>query len=185
MDSSGNHNMYYIALVCPPETNKKIEQFKLWMKEQFGCIVALKSPGHITLIPPFWLDNTREATLQETLQSFKASLGNLKIELDGFSHFNKRVLFVQVKENLQMEKLQKQADEHFKQSFSDAIRKDQLPFHAHVTIANRDMKPFHFEMAWQYFSVKEFHEKFFIKTISLLRLNMGKWGVIGEKEWEE
>lgn len=175
--------MYYVAIVCHAEVNEKVLQFKYWMKEKFGCVVALKSPAHITLIPPFWLEETREAALQQALQSFSTNGNQLEIRLEGFSHFNKRVLFILVKENLALEEIKKQTEKHFIQQFGEIIKTDDRPFHPHVTIANRDLKPFDFTKAWEHFSKKDFKETFRWVTISLLKLGSDKWNVIGEKKW--
>ncbi|HEY6506286.1 MAG TPA: hypothetical protein VIZ28_20055, partial [Chitinophagaceae bacterium] len=52
MNHFATHKMYYVALLCSPETDGKVQQFKYWMRERFGCTAALRSPAHITLIPP-------------------------------------------------------------------------------------------------------------------------------------
>ena len=62
----------------------------------------------------------------------------------------------------------------------DAIKKDDRFFHPHITIANRDMKPAHFEKAWEHFSNKKFSETFDMNSISLLKLGQAKWNVIGK-----
>lgn len=153
------------------------------MKEQFGCVVALKSPSHITLIPPFWLDEAREMELLRTLQSFKTDIDELEIHLEGFSHFGKKILFVQVKANSALEELKKQTENHFMQSFGNIIKKDDRLFHPHITIATRDLKPQDFSKAWEYFSKKNFSATFQSRTITLLKLSPGKWNIIGEKKW--
>lgn len=171
-----------MALVCQPPLNKKILRYKLWMRDQFGCVVAMKSPAHITLIPPFWLPDSEEEKLLDALQSFTSTIGELMIPLNGFSHFRKRVLFVAVDASPELEQLKKQAEDHFIKIFP-AIKKDTRPFHPHITIANRDMKPSHFEKAWEYFSGKKFVEGFSTRTISLLIHSGGKWNVLSEREW--
>jgi hypothetical protein len=60
MNLSSTHNMYFVALVAPPEPDKKVLELKNWMKDQFGTVVALKSPAHITFIQPFWLEEDQE-----------------------------------------------------------------------------------------------------------------------------
>ena len=179
MSQAAEHNMYYVAIVCPEQINEKIQQFKQWMKDRFGCMVAMKSPAHITLIPPFWLAHEREIELINTLQLFSSNFGSNKIDLDGFSHFGKRVLYIQVKENILLGELKNQAERHFMLRIGDAIKKDERPFHPHITIANRDMKPAHFEKAWEHFSNKNFSESFDISSISLLKLSQARWNVIG------
>ena len=183
MRQSGAHSMFFVAIICPPSVDKKVLQYKRLMKEQFGCIVALKSPAHITLIPPFWLEDEREKALVDTLQLFSSDIDTLKIHLNGFSHFGKRVLFVKVNENPALEEVKKQVENHFIKVFNDVFKKGDRTFHPHVTIANRDIKPSDFLTAWQYFSQKEFNEIFPGITISLLKLSSGQWNIIGEKTW--
>ncbi len=183
MRHSVAHSMFFVAIICPPSVEKKVLEYKRRMKEQFGCTVALKSPAHITLIPPFWLEDESETTLVDTLQSFSSDIETLEIHLNGFSHFGKRVLFVKVNENPALEEIKKQVENHFSNVFNDTIKKDDRPFHPHVTIANRDIKPSDFLTAWEYFSKKEFNEIFPGITISLLKLISGQWSIIGEKTW--
>lgn len=183
MHQPATSRMYYIAVVCPSPVNEKVLQYKVWMKEQFGCMVALKSPAHITIIPPFWLEEKKEVELLETLQSFSSRLPEAEIQLEGFNHFGKRVLFINVGENKILNDLKTRAECHFMESFAGCIKKDNRPFHPHITIANRDMKPSHFEKAWEYFSEKEFEETFSVKKLSLLKLSKEKWNVIAEKNW--
>ncbi|HEY6063330.1 MAG TPA: RNA 2',3'-cyclic phosphodiesterase [Chitinophagaceae bacterium] len=183
INPSATHHMYFIAIVCPPELDKKILQYKYWMKEQFGSVAALKSPAHITLIQPFWLEENKEANLKSSLELFISDMEELEIQLEGFSHFGKRVLFVRVQENSSLEELKNQVENYFVRMYGDIIKKDDRPFHPHITIANRDMKPADFEKAWQHFSNKIFKEKFQTQTISLLKLTNGKWNMTGEKRW--
>ena len=179
------NSMYYVAIVCPPGINDKVLQFKNWMKEQFGCTVALKSPAHITLIPPFWMNEEREPELHQAVQSFKSDLDIQEIELDGFSHFSNRVLFIYVKDSYYLNELKNQTENHFARSFSDVIKRDERAFHPHITIANRDMRPGDFEIAWRHFSSKNFTQSFPVRAISLLKLKSPepRWQVIQTKEW--
>jgi 2'-5' RNA ligase len=55
--------MYFIALVLPAYLNDKILVWKNFMQERYNCKVGLKSPAHITLIPPFWMEENKEAAL--------------------------------------------------------------------------------------------------------------------------
>ena len=180
MNKADPHNMYYVAILCPSPVNEKILGYKQWMKNRFGCRVAMKSPAHITLIAPFWFAHERENELMRTIQSFGNIVPTQKIELDGFSHFRKRVLFVQVKENPSLGDLKDRVEHHFRESIGNSIEKDDRPFHPHITIANRDMKPSDFEEAWEHFSKKEFRESFEVNSICLLKLDLARWNVIGE-----
>ena len=180
MSAAARHNMYYVAIVCPQQINEKIQQFKQWMKDRFGCVVAMKSPAHITLIPPFWFMLEREHELVGAIQSFINNSAPQKIELDGFSHFRKSVLFVQIVGNSSLGELKEQVEKYFYEKIGAFFKKEDRPFHPHITIANRDMKPAHFEEAWEHFSNKTFKEGFNSNSISLLKLNPARWNIISE-----
>jgi 2'-5' RNA ligase len=183
MNLSARHSMYFVAIICPPELDKIKLQFKSWMKEHAGSVVALKSPAHITFIQPFWVEEDKEERLKQTLQGFKTDMEELEIQLEGFSHFGKRVIFVRVNDNPALNEVKNQVENHFVRSFAGVIKKDDRPFHPHVTIANRDLKPGDFEKALKHFSGKVIKEKFYTQTISLLKLIEGKWKRIDEKRW--
>ena len=60
--------MYYIAVAAPEEINKQALKWKQYMKDVYGCVVALKSPAHITLIPPFWCKEELEKIITNNLR---------------------------------------------------------------------------------------------------------------------
>ncbi len=175
--------MYYVALLCPTAIDQKVEQHKLWMRDRFGCTVALKSPAHITLVTPFWFDRLSEQTLLETVESIQTDLPPVEIQLQSFSHFSNRVLFIKVNDDPLLNSLRKQVEDHFIQALGRAIKPDTRPFHPHITIANRDIKPGDFDEAWQHFSNQSFEESFHTNTISLLKLTDNKWHVLAEKQY--
>jgi 2'-5' RNA ligase len=183
MDKPSPHKMYFAAIVCIPEIEKKIIQFKYLMRDRYGCVTALRSPAHITLIPPFWLNETIEPVLLARIQSFKRHIGEVQVSLNGFDHFGRRVLFVKVDGNPSMEELKNQLTDHLSSVLGEIIKKEERPFHPHITIANRDLKPNNFLSAWEYFSGKQFKEMFTTNTISLLKLSPGKWNVIAQQTW--
>ena len=176
--------MYFLAMVCPPPLDQKILGFKNWMKEKFGCVVALRSPAHITLVLPFWLADEREEELFKVLQAFSSEVGAILVDVNGFSHFGKRVLFAAVKTSPELELIKTKVEEHFTNLFPE-IKKDERPFHPHITIANRDMKPSDFEKAWAHFSSMKLEENFIASQITLLKHDGGRWKAVGEKEWKK
>ncbi len=175
---SSTASMYFVAVVCPDEINQKVLSFKHWMRDQFGCTVALKSPAHITLIPPFWVKQEEEAKILAALHSFQQRKEQINIQLNGFSHFSNRVLFVQVEQNASLALLKSDVELHFTSVFPEIIQKDNRPFHPHVTIANRDMSPAAFIQSWGHFSKEKYHATFPVSSFSLLKLVEGKWQVI-------
>jgi 2'-5' RNA ligase len=179
--TKAEHHMYFIAVICPGATGEKIQQAKRWMRDHFGSSHALKSPAHITLVPPFWFASIREPELLDSFQQFRSPVNELEISLDGFGHFDKRVLYVVVKDNSGLHLLQQAILEHAMTYFGDHIKKEDRSFHPHITIATRDIKPGDFDKAWEHFAGKKMDETFQARTISLLRLDAGSWKEIATR----
>lgn len=177
--------MYFVALVCPPAINKEVNRFKKYMKDQFQCIVAMRSPAHLTLVKPFWIEANWEEYLLGTLNACDVNITPFDVDLEGFSHFGKRVLYVDVKQNTQLNELKKRVEDHFIKTFGDSLRKELLSFQPHITIANRDLKPGDFEKAWEHFKTLKYEATFRAEKISLLKLVDGKWMVYSEKQLQD
>src|SRR5574339_451119 len=85
-------NMYFIAIVVPEEINQQILKWKNYFKENFECTVALKSPAHITIIPPFWMNEELENDLVPSIRECSTTENKFEITLKDFSAFKQKVL---------------------------------------------------------------------------------------------
>ena len=169
--------MYFIAIILPPHLDEKILLFKKMMQENHGCKVGLKSPAHITIISPFWMEALKEAELKEDVKNIAKAVSPFTVSTDNFSAFAPRTLFVAVKESSRLNELKDAADNFF--SAKDyGLKKEARPFHPHITIATRDLHKKDFTEAWAYFQNKMFEEGFDADGLSLLKHNGTKWEVI-------
>jgi 2'-5' RNA ligase len=171
--------MYFIGILCPEGINERVLLFKHRMRDLYGCKVALRSPAHITLVTPFWWMEDAEDQLQDCLQQVHISSAIPTLILDGFSHFEKRVLFIHVANDPLLDRLRSAVLSTFIARFPGTVKPEDRLFYPHLTIANRDMKPNDFDEAWKYFSRKEFAAEFVVTTITLFKLIGGKWVGIG------
>lgn len=166
--------MYFVAVVLPKPLDEKILVYKKWMQERYGCKVGLKSPAHITLIAPFWMNADREDELKNDLQTFSSSVKLFALSTKKFSAFKPRTLFVATKESEALNELKKQTDSFF-QHKDYKMKKENRPFHPHITIATRDLRKADFADAWLHFENKSFGEAFEAKGLSLLKHNGRRW----------
>src|SRR5688572_20533485 len=88
--------LYFIAIVAPDEINKQVLVWKKYMEQKYRCKVALKSPAHITLVPPFSMASDRENELAKHLKEFAHSAKSFSIGLKDFDNFKPRVIFLHV-----------------------------------------------------------------------------------------
>lgn len=168
--------LYFIAIVAPEEINNQVLEWKHYMLQHFNCKVALKSPAHVTLIPPFDMPNTMQHEMEEVLMEFAQEQPSFPIQLKNFAAFKPRVLYVHVQPNTHLSDLQARLETYLL-AINFPIKKEERAFHPHVTIANRDLHKDDFPRAWQYFQQLQYEVTFPANTISLLRHNGQIWEV--------
>jgi len=169
--------MYYIAIVLPQALNEKVLALKQYMLQKYNCKVGLKSPAHITIIPPFWMEGEKENALIDSMDSLSRLMQTFSIQTDNFSSFKPRTIFIAVKENDQLKAVKKLADDYFSDKEYNIKRENRL-FHPHITIATRDLFKKDFAEVWPYFESKEFLVTWEVEGLSLLRHNKKNWDVI-------
>lgn len=176
--------MYFIALVTPEEINKQVLKWKQLMFDRFNCSVALRSPAHITLIPPFWMNPELEAELQESIRSFADSQNAFEIELQNLSFFKPSVIFVEVIKNDKLLQLHENLTSCLIDKDHFHIKKDERPFHPHITIAARDLQKKAFYEAREIFKDKKYYARWQAGSISILRHNKKNWDVVATSQFQ-
>jgi len=174
--------MYFVALVLPSTLNEKILVYKNMMHEKYDCSVALKSPAHITLVPPFWMEEEKEKQLTRDID--KVNMEPFSITTNDFSAFKPRTIFIAPALNDTLNQLKKLSDDIFNNNNQYKIKIDTRHFHPHITIATRDLHKKDFAEAWPYFEGKEFKEEWIVNGISLLRHNKKNWDVIYTSQFQ-
>ncbi|MBO9200776.1 MULTISPECIES: RNA 2',3'-cyclic phosphodiesterase [Niastella] len=170
--------LHFIAIVTPEEINRKVLQWKFYMRDQFGCKVALKSPAHITLISPFMMPDNLQPGLQELLQPFASREQHFSIQLKNFAAFKPRVIYVDVLPSPRLTEFKTALETTLLQSNRFPVKKEERPFHPHVTIANRDLHKKDFPLAWQHFQQINYEVTFTANAFALLRHNGQIWEII-------
>lgn len=169
--------MYFVAIVLPKHLDEKILAHKQWMKENFDCKVGLKSPAHITLVPPFWMPEEKGAPLRQDLEQLASSTPAFALTTNHFSAFRPRTIFVAVQESEALAELKKKSGSFFRQR-DYKMKIENRPFHPHITIATRDLHKKDFAAAWPQFENEKLEERFAATGLSLLKHNGRTWDVI-------
>jgi len=171
-------SMYFIAFVLPTDINDEVLKWKLFMNEHFNCFVALRSPAHITLVPPFWMNDDLENKLENAISQFAQHQSSFQINLKNFAAFKPKVIYVDVLLTPSLQTLHNQLQDYVIAGGLFPIKKDDRPFHPHVTVATRDLNKKAFFDAWETFKEERYEASCRIKEISLLKHDQKKWDVI-------
>lgn len=162
----------------PEDLNTKILGLKKWMHEKWGCKVGLKSPAHITLIPPFWMDESLEEPLKKDITGLSSYFIPFEVITNNFSCFKPRTIFIEPVLTELLKTLKTQTDQFFKMHTEYGAKVDTRPFHPHITIATRDLRKSAFAEAWPQLENQTFEHTFTADGISLLRHNGHTWDVV-------
>jgi len=172
--------LYFIAIVAPDEVNRQVLDWKNYMLSQFNCKKALRSPAHITLIPPFYMQSALEKTLAIALDEFARQQSTFPVYLKNFAAFAPRVIYIQVEPGIPLLQLKKNAEVFLLRTNCFVIKNEKRPFHPHITIASHDLKKEDFTTAWQYFHDRRYEAVFEASTISLLAHTGDQWNIVAD-----
>lgn len=169
--------LFFVAVLLPDDLNEKISEWKRYMKQHYGCKVALRSPAHITLVPPFNLKDEQVAALDSSLTYIANKQKTFSIALNGFSAFPQGVIYVRVGKSPELPDLKSMVEEELV-SKSFPIKVDERPFVAHVTIANRDIGKADFSDAWAFFKEQKYEASFSADHLALLKNEPEGWRLV-------
>lgn len=172
-------DLYFIAILPTPEIREEVKAFKLYAKTHFNTARALRSPAHITLIPPFRCSSDQIDDLHAILNAFAKSTSSFYLKLKDFDCFKPRVIFVDVVENKALNKMQGQLLKEMMTQLNIETR-NYYSFHPHMTIAFKDLRKSIFPEAWQYFSAQKYERQFSVSSIFLLHWQSDHWAITHE-----
>ena len=171
-------NLFFLAVIPPEPLYTSIENLKHTMSDRFHSKHALKSPPHITVIPPFWYDANEIKELYQSVSERASSFLPIEIELQNFNCFRPRVIYVDVLDPTnRLRDLNEALKSHFLKGYNLTPDKRDV-YRPHCTIGFKDLTPKMFYQAWDYFKKQEFNASFKTRDVALLQHEQGRWKVV-------
>lgn len=170
--------LYFVAIVIPEPIASEVRVLQEYIAAHFESKAALRSPPHITLVPPFSAEESQIDHLSKTIRSLAGTMrSDVQIDLDGFGKFGKRVVFVHIKPNSALTDIAALTSEALRDN-GFAIKEEHREYHPHVTVAFKDLKPVMFDQVWSYLSAMEMKHTFAAHSLALLSLQEGSWRIM-------
>ncbi|MCX8080526.1 MAG: 2'-5' RNA ligase family protein [Bacteroidia bacterium] len=169
---------FFVALVPSEPLLSELENMKLHIMNNYGCKAALRSPAHITIHRPFLCRSVKADFIRQSFQRFE--FNNFDICLKDFGFFpENRVVFVRPVENRQLHMLYENFRDFASREWNLLTeKKHQRPFHPHITLAFRDVKPDTYDALHREFSNRTYEACFRADCLSLLEWDSLKWKVV-------
>ncbi len=168
--------LFFIAIIPGPALCAEVTHFKEYAATHFGSSRALRSPPHITLVPPFKWQENRLEELSELLSGFAGEEEGFPLSLSGFDCFAPRVIYVNVVENSSLSSLQSRLGLMLTSGLG-LQKRDDRPYHPHMTVAFKDLRRSVFPKAWTYFSSLDYERRFQVDCLTLLQHNGRMWEI--------
>jgi 2'-5' RNA ligase len=171
---------HFIGVLVPDELTTILQECRGWMNAHYGCRSGYGTPVHITLVPPFCLneqfshDDVRRA-VQDAVRSWSEDHSPFNCMVDGFGSFSGRTLFAYVKPSPEWEQLRDAVSGALLKQCPGTIRKDTRPFTPHLTVANRDIPAGAEVSALTHFAELNLKETFQVNNVTVFVRRNGKW----------
>ena len=174
---------HFIGVLLPEDLTRRLEGYRRYMGQQYGCRSGHGTLIHVTLVPPFQLPapgTTADiaAALAQMVTEKKWHSFNAKIE--GFDAFGDRTLFAKVIPSAVWTAFRAAVCSAVALASPGAVRKDTRPFQPHVTVANRDIPPGASTEALEYLNQLELKATFPVDNITIFERRDKRW-VIGQQ----
>jgi len=175
---------FFIALLPPDSVQDEVRQIQYDFRDRYSTQATLKSPPHITLIPPFEISSDRIEPLQIELEKFAKMRSPFTINLSGFAAFPPRVIYLNVISNPILSNLYVDVTATLANNIDIHDPYASRPFVPHMTVAFRDLTPDNYELAWAEFSDRQISFEFESINLTLLKHEAQKWNVLSTFPWQ-
>ncbi len=169
-------HIYMLAIVPPESLAQEIQDIKAEIARKYHSHEALKRPAHITVVPPFELDDTELTLFVKKISRFIRRISAFEIALDGFDSFERRVIFIRPKKTDALQELFTIVTKAYSDAYPHPKKsKPGYGFSPHITVGYRDLKPEMFDKAMHEFGTRIFRRVFTVDAIDLMQHNGKCW----------
>lgn len=136
---------FFIGVTLPEDLKDIIDSARGWMQTKWGNRSGMKTECHITLVPPFACDKPL-FEMKKILEGIKVP--PVSVSVRGWGSFGERTIFAHVERSSSLELLKKEIEKRLR--FASVQFRSDKRFTPHITIANRDIKPYTFIPSMEY-----------------------------------
>ena len=165
-----------IAVLPPDEVSTLVRQQQQHIATLWGPKHALRTPPHITLIPPIAVTETERDVLWKCAERISKKTTSFPLHLDGYSAFKPHVIYIRITESNELNQLYTLWRTELMALMPHVLEKyPDRPYHPHMTLAHRDVTPDQFRKIWAYYAEKEFQASFVVDRFWVLRHTKEGW----------
>ena len=175
---------HFIGVLLPEDITLTLEDCRRYMNEVYGCKSGHGTPIHVTLVPPFRLqEEYSTADLISAIEKEVLPKGlGFTAHIDNFDAFGDRTLFANVIADDAWTKLRDETVKAILNACPGCTKKDKKNFQPHATVSNRDIPAGIMTKALQVMNEPKLAKDFPVDNITIFERKGNRWeaGVILE-----
>jgi 2'-5' RNA ligase len=170
-----NRLLYFLAVMPDDPLKGILEEVQQEFARNFSCKAALKTPIHVTLVPPFYSDVESMTRASLEISQLLRSFEPFPIRLNDFGFFPKnKVVYVNVQLSPQLRSLQSRLEELMVVHFGDGVKR-YPSYHPHLTIGRKDIPPRLYPKAELEYSTRSFSAIWHCDRVIILKHDGARW----------
>ena len=168
---------HFIGVLLPEDITITLEDCRRYMSTTYGCKSGHTTPIHVTLVPPFRLQQDYStADLISAIEKNVLPKGlGFSAHIDHFDAFGDRTLFANVIAGEAWTKLRDETVKAILNACPCCTKKDQRPFQPHATVSNRDIPDGVMTEALQIMNELNLVEDFPVDNITIFERKGSRW----------
>ena len=168
---------HFIGVLLPEDITLTLEDCRRYMNEVYGCKSGHGTPIHVTLVPPFRLqEEYSTADLISAIEKEVLPKGlGFTAHIDNFDAFGDRTLFANVVAGDAWTKLRDETVKAILNACLGCTKKDQRPFQPHATVSNRDIPAGLMTEALRIMNELNLIEDFPVDNITIFERHGNRW----------
>ncbi len=172
------NNLKLIALIPPEPVYSVIRKEQEYIADMWGPKHALRTPPHITVIPPIALTSSEVGWLFGMAYALAGSLPSIRMELNDYGSFKPRVIYVNTIISKELHELYDLWHEALLLKMPHVFDKyPDRPYHPHLTLAHKDVTHPQFDKMWRQYANKKYRASFVADHFCILNHTAEGWEV--------
>lgn len=166
------NKLYFVALLPDDNTCKLVADYKQVIYRQFACKAALKSPAHITLVPPFMMNNAQLEQVMVEMKKISSTATKFRIQTEGWNHFTNRTIYLDCQNSQYLAKIHARCQELAMQIGINISQRNFIP---HITLANRDINAQQYDSLWEIVNNMDYPKSVIIDSLVIFEQTPNQW----------
>jgi 2'-5' RNA ligase len=165
-----------IAILPPKEISEIVREEQQMIAERWGPKHAMRTPPHLTIIPPLAVNANSFNTIKQIATEIAATNSSFSLQLKGYGAFKPRVVYINPIIPTELQLLYRQWRDALETEIPELLdRYPDRPYHPHLTLAHRDVYAEQFSSIWRHYQSKSFDASFDVDSFWILHHGRDGW----------